>query len=109
MEQGFVDIIILVAYGLLGLAAITAIVMPFINAIGNPKSLVRGLVGIVFILIIYGIAYALSGNEVTATYTKFGVDSGLSKFVGAVLTTMYLLVVVSIVGIVYTEISKLFK
>ena len=109
MEQGFVDIIILVAYGLLGLAAITAIFMPFINAIGNPKSLLRGLVGIVFILIIYGIAYVLSGNEVTATYTKFGVDAGLSKFVGAVLTTMYLLVVVSIVGIVYTEISKLFK
>ncbi len=109
MEQDFVDIVILIAYGLLGLAVLAAIILPFINAIGNPRSLLKGLVGIVFILVIYGIAYILTGNEVTATYTKFGVDAGLSKFVGATLTTMYLLVVVSIVGIVYTEISKLFN
>ena len=109
MEQNFVDIAILIAYGLLGLAALAAIVMPLINSIGNPKSLLKGLVGIVFILILWGIAYAISGSEVTATYAKFGIDSGMSKFVGASLITMYLLVVISLVGIFFTEISKIFK
>jgi len=109
MEQDFVDIAILVSYGLLGLAVLAAIVLPLINSLGNPKSLLKGLLGVVFILILYGIAYAISGNEVTASYTKFGVDAGLSKFVGASLTTMYLLVIISIVGIVFTEIAKIFK
>ena len=109
MEQNFVDIAILIAYGLLGLAALAAIVMPLINSVGNPKSLLKGLLGVVFILVLYGLAYAISGSEVTATYAKFGVDTGMSKFVGAMLITMYLLVVISLVGIFYTEISKIFK
>jgi hypothetical protein len=109
MEQDFVDIAILVAYGLLGLAALAAIILPLINSLGNPKTLLKGLAGIVFILILYGIAYAISGSEVTATYSKFGIDSGMSKYVGASLITMYLLVVISIVGIIFTEISKVFR
>lgn len=109
MEQNFVDIALLISYGLLGLAVLAAIVLPLINSLGNPKSLLKGLLGIVAILILYGIAYALSGNEVTASYAKFGVDAGMSKFVGAFLTTMYLLLVISVVGIFFTEISKIFK
>jgi len=109
MEQDFVDIAILIAYGLLGLAALAAIIMPLINSIGNPKTLLKSLVGVVVIIILFGIAYAISGSEVTATYSKFGVDAGMSKYVGASLITMYLLVVISIVGIFATEISKLFR
>ncbi len=109
MEENFVDIAILVAYGLLGLGALSAIVLPLINAIGNPKSLLKGLMGIVLILIVYGIAYTMSTDEVTATYTRFGVDAGMSKTVGASLITMYLLLVISLIGIVITEISKIFN
>jgi hypothetical protein len=109
MEQNFVDIAILIAYGLLGLAALAAIIMPLINSIGNPKSLLKGLIGVVLILILFGIAYVISGSEVTATYMKFGVDTGMSKFVGASLITMYLLVVISLVGIFFTEIAKIFR
>lgn len=109
MEQDFVDIAIIISYVLLGLAVLAAIILPLINSLGNPKSLLQGLMGIVFIIILYGIAYAISGNEVTATFSKFGVDAGMSKFVGASLITMYLLVVISIIGILFTEISKIFK
>jgi hypothetical protein len=93
----------------LGLAALAAIILPLINSIGNPKTLLKSLVGIVLILILFAIAYVISGNEVTATYSKFGVDAGMSKYVGASLITMYLLVVISIVGIFFTEISKIFR
>jgi hypothetical protein len=109
MEENFIDIAILVAYGLLGLGAVSAIILPLINAIGNPKTLLKGLVGVVVILIIYAIAYSISSSEVTATYARFGVDAGMSKVVGASLITMYLLVVISIVGILFTEISKIFN
>ena len=109
MEQDFVDIMLLVSYGLLGLAAVAAIVLPMINAIGNPKSLIKGLAGVLVIVVMFGIAYSLSGSEITPTYVKFGINEGLSQFVGASIITVYILLVVSIAGILITEISKIFS
>jgi hypothetical protein len=109
MEQDFVDIMIIVAYALLGLAALAAIILPLINAIGNPRTLVKGVAGLVVILVIFGIGYSIAGAEVTATYSKFGIDAGLSKYVGGIISTTYILVVIAIVGIAFTEISKIFS
>lgn len=109
MEQDFVDIILLVSYGLLVLAAIAAIILPLINAIGNPKSLIKGLAGVLLIVVVFGISYSLSGSEVTATYMKFGINEGLSQFIGASIITVYILLVVSIAGIIITEVSKIFS
>jgi len=107
MEQDFVDIIIIVAYALIGLAVIAVIVLPIINAIGNPKSLVSGAIGLVAILVVFGIGYSVAGSEVTATYSKFGIDAGLSKYVGGMISTTYILVVIAVIGIIYTEVSKM--
>jgi len=109
MEQDFVDIMIIVSYALLGLAALAAIILPLINAIGNPRSLVTGAIGVVVILVIFGIGYSFAGSEVTATYSKFGIESGMSKYIGGIINTTYILIVVAIVGIAFTEISKIFS
>jgi hypothetical protein len=109
MEQDFVDIMIIVSYALLGLAALAAIILPLINAIGNPRSLVTGAIGLVVILVIFGIGYSFAGSEVTATYSKFGIESGMSKYIGGIINTTYILIVVAIVGIAFTEISKIFS
>jgi hypothetical protein len=109
MEQDFVDIMMIVAYALLGLAVLAVIILPIINAIGNPKSLVSGAIGLVFILVVFGIGYSIAGAEVTATFSKFGIDAGLSKYVGGIISTTYILVVIAIVGIAFTEISKIFS
>ena len=55
MEQDFVDIMIIVAYALLGLAALAAIILPLISAIGNPRSLLGSAVGLVVILVIFNL------------------------------------------------------
>lgn len=109
MEQDFVDIMIIVAYALLGLAALAAIILPLINAIGNPRSLITGAIGLVVILIVFGIGYSVAGSEVTATYSKFGIDAGMSKYIGGIISTTYMLLVIAIIGIVFTEISKIFS
>lgn len=109
MENDIVNIGIIIAYVLLGLAILSSVLLPLINAVGNPRTLLKGLVGVVFILIIYGIAYAVSADTVLPTYAKFNVGAGLSKYIGATLITMYILLCVSIIGIVYTEISKIFN
>jgi len=109
MEQDFVDIMIIVSYALLGLAALAAIVLPLINAIGNPRTLLKSAMGLAVILVVFGIGYSVAGAEITATYSKFGIDTGMSKYIGGIINTTYILVVIAIVGIVFTEISKIFS
>lgn len=105
-----VEIGLWTAYLLLGFGLVFAIVMPFVQAlIQDPKSLIKSAVGLVGILIIFGIGYAIAGDEVTPKYAEFGVDSGLSNTVGGLLNTMYILMFTAIVGIVITEVSGLVK
>ena len=104
-----VDVGLWISYILIGFAVAAAVIMPLINAISSPKQLMKTMIGLAGLFVIFGIAYALSGDEVTAGYAKRGIDAGLSKFVGGGLTMMYLMFGLSIVGILYSEISKVFK
>ncbi|MFY0651914.1 MAG: hypothetical protein JXQ96_07775 [Cyclobacteriaceae bacterium] len=105
-----IDIILYISYALTILAALAAIVFPLINSLGNPSSLIKSGLGLVALVVIFGIAYALSGNEFTEVQaTEYGMNASLSKFVGGILTMMYLLTGLAIIGIVYTEFSKMIK
>ncbi|WP_020533874.1 hypothetical protein [Flexithrix dorotheae] len=97
------------AYILVILAAIVAVVMPIIKSVQDPKSIIGSLVGIAVLVVVYFIGYALAGDEVTPKYMEFDVDSGMSKLIGGALTMFYIMLVVAFLGIIYTEVSKLFK
>lgn len=105
----FIDIILILSYVLICLAAAAAIILPTINAISDPSSLVTAGIGLGGLAVVFLISWAISGNEVLTSYAGFGIDAGLSKFVGGALTMMYLLSFIAIIGIVFTEISKVFK
>jgi hypothetical protein len=106
----FVDIGLKFTYALLGIGVIAAIAMPLIQALTtDPKSLVKSAMGVGVIVVIYFIGYAMSGNEVTATYAEFGVDSVVSQRVGGLLNAMYILMICALAGILFTEVSKLAK
>jgi len=105
----FIDIALIGSYILVGVAMIAAIVLPLINSLSDLSTLTKSGIGILILLVIFGIGYAISGDEVTAVYTKYEVDAGLSKLVGGSIIMMYLLTAIALVGIVYTEISKLIK
>ncbi|MEQ9378356.1 MAG: hypothetical protein RIG68_24405 [Imperialibacter sp.] len=105
----FIDIALIGSYILVGIALLAAIILPLINALDDLSSLAMSAVGILILLVIFGLGYVISGDEVTAVYTKYNVDAGLSKLVGGSLIMMYLLTGVALVGIVYTEISKIVK
>ena len=96
-------------YTLVIIAAVAAIILPLINALGNPQSLLKSGLGIVAIVALYFIAYAFSGSEVTQQYSKYDVGPELSKVVGGTLIMAYLLLGFAIVGIVFTEFNKIFK
>ena len=105
----FIDILIYVSYGLVGIALVLAIILPLISAFSNPQSLVRGAIGVIALAVVFGVAFAISGDEVTEVYARFNVGPELSKFVGATLTMMYLLIVITLLGVFFTEFKKVFS
>lgn len=97
------------AYLLVIVAALGAIVLPLINALSNPKSLLKSVLGVVVIGVIYLIGWGVSGDEVTAKYIEFDITSTSSQVIGGVLITTYLLMGIAVISIVYSEISKIIR
>jgi uncharacterized membrane protein len=102
-----VDIMLYGSYLLVIVAALGAIVLPLINALDNPKSLIKSGLGIVIIGVIYLISWGISGDEVTARYLKFDITSTSSQVIGGVLTTTYILMGIAVISIIYSEIRKI--
>jgi hypothetical protein len=103
------DIYIYISYALIIIAAIAAIILPLISALGNPRALLMTGLGVLLLVVLYFVAYGVSGSEVTEVYTKHNVGPDLSKITGGALIMMYMLLFIAIIGILYTEVSKIFK
>ena len=104
-----VDIILYFGYGMVMVGAVLAIGFPLWIASKNPKSLVGTGMGLGSILVLFLIAWLLSGSEVYSSYIEFGVDASLSKFIGGMLILVYMLVGLAVTGIIYSEVSKSLK
>jgi len=92
------------------IAAGAAIIFPIVYMISHPKSAVQALIGIGLILVVFGLGYALSGDEILISYEKVGFTSpSASKFVGGALKMMYI-TIAAVMGVtVFSEVRKLFK
>ena len=102
-----VHIGLIFTYILLTVGVLAAIIMPLFQAITtDPKSLLKSAMGLGVIVVIYFIGYASAGDEVTAKYSEFGVDASISKMVGGILNTMYILMFGALAGILFTEVHK---
>lgn len=106
MESFFTDIALPAAYVLIGLAVIGSFFLPLIKSFSNPKSLLKSFVGVALIVVVFLIGYSMSDN---IPNPNFGVTEGISQVLGGSIITMYILFAVAIVGIVFTEISKIFR
>ena len=107
--ENFVDIGLWVAYILVFIAIVSAVILPIVNSLSEPKTLLKPLLAIVGIGILFLISWASAGDAVNARALAAGVSSGISKAVGGALITMYILFIAAIVGIVFTEINKALK
>ncbi len=100
------DIGLYLSYLLLGLATVAAIVLPAINIARNRKSLVQSGIGVGALTVLFVIAYALSGDEVSASAAALGITPTVSRLIGAGLIMYYITQVVAVLGLVYSEVNK---
>ena len=105
------DIALYAGYLLVIIGVIAAILLPLIKSLSNPKDLLKSGLGILGILVLFGIGYLISDNDVTPRLAAepFNLTPGSSQFIGGLLISCYFLFVIAFVGIFVTETSKLLK
>lgn len=96
-------------YILLIASVAAAVIMPLLHAVKTPGTFKKSLVGVGALVVLFGISYVLSGSEVTAVHAAKGITPDTSKMIGAGLTMFYFALFGSIIGIIYSEISKAIK
>jgi hypothetical protein len=102
------DIGLYIFYALLAIAVIAAVVFPIINAIKTPAALLRSLMGVGALLILFGVAYALSDNNLSQRSAAM-VGPNTGRLISAGLILFYITLILSAVAVIYSEISKALK
>ena len=104
-----IDVGLYITYTLFFIALGAAVILPLINAIKAPANLLKSLYGVFALIVVFIIAYALSGSDVKPQWAVIGITEGTSKLVGAGLITFYIVMFAAVIGLIYSEISKAFK
>jgi hypothetical protein len=104
-----IDAGLYIAYVLFFIAAGAAIIFPIIYVIQDPKGVIKSVAGVAGLVAIFVLGYVLSSDEVTARYATYGVGAGSSKLIGAGLIMFYLTLIIAVVGVIFSEISKALK
>lgn len=107
--ESFIDIALWVAFGMVAFAALAAFVLPIVNSLSQPKVLIKGGIGVLTLGVIFLICWGIAGDEVSKRFVETGLTEATSKFSGGLLITMYVLFIIAIIGIVFSEINKALK
>lgn len=118
-QEQWVDIGLYASYILLGLAAVAAIVMNLVNSLGNPKSLLKSGIGVVLLAVIFFVGYSMAPAEFGASTARAMEASNIDptsdsavttyKLVGGAMTTTLVLILIAVVGLIYSSVARLVK
>jgi hypothetical protein len=85
------------------------IILEALNLVKDPKALMFAGAVIVGLVVLFFISYSLSTGDIKTKYTALGVGEGSSRLIGAGLIMLYIFLFGSIIGMIASEIYKLFK
>ncbi len=107
----WIDIGLYLSYLLVFASIAAAVVLPIVYSLGDPKSLIGVGISVAALLILFFISYVLSSDEITnqKAAAAFGVTPGGAKIVGGSLIMMYLMFFGAIIGVIVSEVTKIFK
>ena len=105
------DIMLYATYVLAIVGTVLSIVMPLLKSLDDPKGLLKSGIGILGLVVLFFIAYSISGNEVLPKFegSPFNLTPGMSQTIGGLLIATYVLSVVTILSIVVAELFKAVK
>lgn len=116
-QDQWINLGLYTSYALVGVAFLTAIVMNLVNALNDPKTLLKSAIGIGVLGLVFLIGYSMAPDVLdsaairafeNAKVDPTSASAGATyKWVGGAMTTTIVLLVMAFVGLVYSSISKL--
>jgi hypothetical protein len=99
------------SYALTVIALLGATLIPILNAIrlSDTKSLIKLGVVTAVMAVVFLVCWSISSDEVTKIYTNFGITASGSKAIGGGIIMTYVFTIATMLGIIYTEVTGLFK
>ena len=107
--QSLINIGIILTYLMIGFATFAAIGFGIKKMLSNQNSSKKTLYSIGGLVLIFIISYLMSSDEILGSYEKYEITSSTAKQVGMGLMTFYILAIVAIGAILYSELSKKFS
>jgi len=108
-DNPLINIGLYLAYILIAIAIVTAIVFPLVQTFGDFKKAKGGLIGFGVLVAVLLIAYSVSPAETGLFYEKKGISPNMSKMIGGGLVATYIVFAGVVISIVYAEVAKWFK
>lgn len=99
-----IDISMYVAYGLLALAAVLAIIFPIVHFIKDIRKAKGPLIGLAILAGVILIAFLISAGE-----PHEDVTAAASRWISAGITSVFFLAGLAIIAAIFSEVVKLFK
>ncbi len=102
-------------YILLGVGAVVGVVFAMIQTFTDKEAAKKGLLALIFAGVVFGVAYVLASDAIPQFYgvEKFLADgtltNSISKLIGTTLYATYILLFLSVVGVAFSSIARIFK
>ncbi len=106
---GLISVGMYVGYAFFFVALIALFVLPLMNALKEPRELAKSAVGVIGLLVLFGVAYSLSGDEVTLVAASYGTTAQGSRMIGAGLIMFYVVFATALLGLIYSFFHKAIK
>ena len=107
------DIGLILTYLMISVAVLACIVSPILKMKNNPSSMKKTVLPVIGLTVIIVLSILIASGEVLPNYTDSSgnmISSSMSKIIGGSLITFYILSVVTIGSVLYSEfIYKIFK
>lgn len=118
-QEQWIDLGLYASYILIVIAILAAVVMNFLNALKNPKSLIKSGIGIAALGIVFLIGYSMAPAEVdrlsAAAFDAIKRDPtsdatrSVYRLVGGAMTTTLVLMIVAVVGLIYSSVARIVR
>jgi hypothetical protein len=103
------DLGLYIFYVLLFIAVAAALIFPIISSISNPSSLLKTGIAVGVVLVLFGLSYAMAGSDLPRSAVAAGLSESSVKLISAGLIMFYIVLVLAVLALIYSEISKALK
>ncbi len=104
-----IDIGIYALYALFAISIVGLIAMEAFNLFKDPKALIKAGIILAGFAVFFFVAYSASVGNLTTKWIAYGTTEQASKLIGAGLVMLYVFVFTALIGIVLSEVYKIFK